>query len=73
MILVPNVEAGCCLGTEGNGISAGEGGEGRPSPPGGGKDKEAGKISNQCPTKAGTTCARMRKTNLVGRDDGGSA
>ncbi len=37
---VPDVEAGCCLGPEGNGVSLGEGGEGGPGPPGGGKDKQ---------------------------------
>jgi hypothetical protein len=38
---VPDVEVGCCLGSEGNGVSLGEGGEGGPSPPGGGKDKQS--------------------------------
>jgi hypothetical protein len=37
---VPDVEAGCCLGSKGNWVSMGEGGEGRPSPLGGGKDKQ---------------------------------
>ncbi len=36
-----DVEAGCCLGTEGNGVSSGEGGEGGPGPLGGGKDKQS--------------------------------
>jgi hypothetical protein len=36
-----DIEAGCCLGPEGNGVSSGEGGEGGPSPPGGGKDKQS--------------------------------
>jgi hypothetical protein len=35
--------------------------------------QEVGKISSQCPTKAGTTWVRTRKTNQVGRDEGGSA
>jgi hypothetical protein len=38
---VPDVEAGCCLWSEGNGVSLGKGGEGGPSPPGGGKDKQS--------------------------------
>jgi hypothetical protein len=38
---VPNIEAGCCLGPEGNGVSWGEGGEGGPSPLRGGKDKQS--------------------------------
>ncbi len=35
------MEAGCCLGSDGNRVSMGEGGEGGPSPPGGGKDKKS--------------------------------
>jgi hypothetical protein len=31
------------------------------------------KISSQCRTKARTTWGRMRRTNPVGRDEGGSA
>ncbi len=42
MHIVPDVEAGCCLGSEGNGVSVGEGGDGGPGPPGGGKDKQSG-------------------------------
>jgi hypothetical protein len=38
---VPDIEAGCCLGPEGNRVSVGEGGEGGPGPPGGGKDKQS--------------------------------
>ncbi len=38
---MPDIEAGCCLEPEGNGVSLGEGGEGRPVPPGGGKDKQS--------------------------------
>ncbi len=35
------MRAGCCLGPEGNGVSLGEGmGQGGPSPPGGGRDKQ---------------------------------
>ncbi len=34
------MEAGYCLGSEGNGVCMGEGGVG-PSPPGGGKDKQS--------------------------------
>jgi hypothetical protein len=41
IICVPDVEAGHCLGSEGNGVSVGEGGEGRPSPPKRGKDKQS--------------------------------
>jgi hypothetical protein len=40
-ITVPDVEAGCCLGSEESGVSVGEGGEGGPSPPEGGKDKQS--------------------------------
>ncbi len=38
---MPDIEAVCCLGPEGNWVSAGEGGEGGPGPPGGGKDKQS--------------------------------
>jgi hypothetical protein len=38
---VPDTEAGRCLGPDGNGVSLGEGGEGRPNPPGGGGDKKS--------------------------------
>ncbi len=38
-------------------------GEGGPGP------LEAGKISSQCPTKAGTTWGRMRRTNQVMKED----
>jgi hypothetical protein len=38
---VPDVEAGYCLGSEGNGVSLEEEGEGGPGPPGGGKDKQS--------------------------------
>jgi hypothetical protein len=41
MCIVPDAEAGCCLRSEGNGVSLGEGGEGGPGPPGGGKDKQS--------------------------------
>jgi hypothetical protein len=64
---MPDVEAGYCLGPEGNGASWGEGGEGGPA------HQEAGKISSQCSTKAGTTWARMRRIGQVGHDEGGSA
>ncbi len=37
---VPDKETGCCLGSEGNGLSVGEGGEGGPGPPERGKDKQ---------------------------------
>ncbi len=40
-IFVPDIEAGCSLGPEGNGVSLREGGEGGPGPPGGGKDKQS--------------------------------
>jgi hypothetical protein len=64
---VPDVEAGCCLLSEGNGVSVGEGGEGRPGPP------DRGKISSRCPIKAGTIWERMRTTNQIGYDELGSA
>ncbi len=38
---VPNVETDYCLGSEGNRVSMGEGGEGRFSPPEEGKDKQS--------------------------------
>jgi hypothetical protein len=38
---VPDGEVGCCLGSEGNGISVGEGGMGRTGPPERGKDKQS--------------------------------
>ncbi len=37
---MPDMEAGSCLGSEVNGVSMGEGGEGRPGPPERGKDKQ---------------------------------
>ncbi len=40
-VSVPDVEAGCYLGSEGNGVSLGSGGEGGPGPPGGGEDKQS--------------------------------
>ncbi len=61
---MPDVEMGCCLGSEGNRVSVGEGGKGGPSPP---------KISRQCLTKAEATWERTRRTIKVGRDEGGSA
>ncbi len=36
-----DVEAGCCLGSEGKGVSVGKGGEGRPGPPEKGKNKQS--------------------------------
>jgi hypothetical protein len=39
--IVPDIEVGCCLGPEGNGVSLGEGGEGGPGPPRGRKDKHS--------------------------------
>jgi hypothetical protein len=38
--LEPDVELGCCLGSERNGVSVG-GGYGRPGPPERGKDKQS--------------------------------
>ncbi len=40
-VTVPNMKAGCCLGSEGNGVSMGEGGEEGQGPPGGRKDKQS--------------------------------
>jgi hypothetical protein len=37
---MPDMETGCCLGSEGNGVSVGEGSEGGPGPPERGKDKQ---------------------------------
>ncbi len=38
---MPDVEVGCCLGSEENGVSMGGGGEGGPGTPGGRKDKQS--------------------------------
>ncbi len=38
---MPDVEMGCCLGSEGNGVSMGKDGEGRPGPPERRKDKQS--------------------------------
>jgi hypothetical protein len=66
MLTVPDEEAGCCLGSEGNGASVwGVGVREGPAL------LRWGKISSQCPTKAGTTLGRTRRTNQVGRDEGG--
>ncbi len=58
---------GYCLGSERNGVNVGKGSEMGPAL------QKGGKISSQCPTKAGTTWGRMRRTNQVGQDEGGSA
>jgi hypothetical protein len=63
---VPDIEAGCCQGPEGNGVSSGKGVKGGLAP------QEAGKISSQCSARAGTTWARTRRTGQDGRDEGGS-
>ncbi len=39
MIVVPNMEMGCCTGPKRNGVSTGGGGECGPGPPERGKDK----------------------------------
>ncbi len=41
VIVVPDMEMGCCLGSEGNWVSVGEGGERGPGPPDSGKDKQS--------------------------------
>ncbi len=64
---VPDVEASCCLGSEVNGVSVGEGGEGWPGPP------ERGKDYQSMPNKSRDNMGKGRKTNQVGRDEGGSA
>ncbi len=38
---MPDVEASCCLGSEGNGVNFGGGGEGGPGLPERGKDKQS--------------------------------
>ncbi len=38
---MPNIRVGRCLGSEGNGVSSGEGGEGGPGPPSGEEDKQS--------------------------------
>ncbi len=40
-LTVPDIEAGCCLRHEGNGVSLGEGGKGGPGPPVGGRNKQS--------------------------------
>jgi hypothetical protein len=57
IMFMPDVETGFCLGSEGNEVHGEEGGEGGPGPP------DRGKINSQCPTRAGTTWRRMRRTN----------
>ncbi len=56
---MPDVETGCCLGSEGNGVSAG-GGRVEPAL------QIGGKISSQCSIKVETTWARMRRAIRVG-------
>jgi hypothetical protein len=41
------METGCCLGSEGNGVSLGKGGEGEPGP------SERGKVKQSIPSKGG--------------------
>jgi hypothetical protein len=64
---VPDMEAGCCLGPEGNGVSLGEGVKEGLAP------QDAGKLSSQCSARAVTTWATTRSTRQVGRDEEGSA
>ncbi len=40
-VSVPDIEVGCGLGPEGNGVSPGEGVRGGAQPPGGGKYKQS--------------------------------
>ncbi len=40
ILTVPSIEAGCCRGSERNGVSMGAGGEGGPERPERGKDKQ---------------------------------
>jgi hypothetical protein len=54
---LPDMETCCCLGSEGSGVSIGEGVREGPAP------QKEGKISSQCPTKAETTWERTRRTN----------
>jgi hypothetical protein len=56
-ISVPDVEAAVAWDLRGMGSVWRKGVREGPAP------QEAGKISSQCPTKAGTTWARTRKTN----------
>jgi hypothetical protein len=41
IVPVPSMETGCCLGSEGNGVSMGGVSEGGPRPPERGKDKQS--------------------------------
>ncbi len=61
------MEAAPCLGTEGNGVILGKGGEEGPAP------QEAREVSSQCSTRAGTTWTRTRRNRQVGHDKEGSA
>jgi hypothetical protein len=41
VVIVPNMETGCYLGSGGNGVSVEEGSEGGPGPPERGKEKQS--------------------------------
>jgi hypothetical protein len=41
LVTVPDVDMGCCLGSEGNGVCLGKRCEGWPGPLGGKKDKQS--------------------------------
>jgi hypothetical protein len=64
---VPDMETGCCLGSEGNGVSLGEGNGVGPELLERGKDKQS------MPSKGGTTWGRTRRNNQIRRDGGGLA
>jgi hypothetical protein len=64
-LTVPDMGAGCCLGPEGNGVRLGEGDEGGPNPPGGGK------MSSQCSARArqhGQGRGRPGKSGMMKKD-----
>jgi hypothetical protein len=62
-LTVPDMEAGCCVGSEGNGVSLGERGEGGPAPPGGGKDKQS--VLNKRQRQHGQRRGRPIKSDMM--------
>jgi hypothetical protein len=66
IVNVPDMEAGCCLGSEENGVSVGEGSEG------GTRQLERGKDKQSMPNKGKDSMGKTRRNNQVGCDGGGS-
>ncbi len=67
MLIVPDREAGRCLGPEGNAVSLGEGVREGLAP------KEARKISSQCSAREEVTWRRKKRNRGVRREEGGLA